>query len=187
MTALTGLQCHVCRTPFPAEALFVCDKCFGPLEVVYDYDAVRRDDDPRDDRGARRATSGATASCCRSTGEPRTGLTPATRRWSRPIGWPKQLGVRELYVKDDSSTTRRSPTRIASSRSRPRAPSSSASTVFGCASTGNLAQQRRRRTPRASGLHLLRLHPGRSRAGQGRSAPASTSRSWSPSAATTTT
>jgi threonine synthase len=42
MTALTGLQCHVCRAPFPAEALFVCDKCFGPLEAVYDYEVAAR-------------------------------------------------------------------------------------------------------------------------------------------------
>jgi threonine synthase len=36
-----GLRCRECARPYPAEALHVCDWCFGPLEVVYDYDAVR--------------------------------------------------------------------------------------------------------------------------------------------------
>jgi threonine synthase len=35
-----GLRCRECARPFPAEALHVCDWCFGPLEVVYDYDAI---------------------------------------------------------------------------------------------------------------------------------------------------
>jgi threonine synthase len=38
---VTGLRCRECARPYPAEALHVCDYCFGPLEVVYDYDAVR--------------------------------------------------------------------------------------------------------------------------------------------------
>jgi len=39
---VTGLRCRECARPYPAEALHVCDYCFGPLEVVYDYEAVRR-------------------------------------------------------------------------------------------------------------------------------------------------
>ncbi|MGH9283808.1 MAG: threonine synthase, partial [Acidimicrobiales bacterium] len=38
---VTGLSCRECGRPYPAEALHVCEFCFGPLEVVYDYDAVR--------------------------------------------------------------------------------------------------------------------------------------------------
>ena len=41
MNALVGLQCHLCKTPFPAEAIYVCDRCLGPLEPVYDYGAIR--------------------------------------------------------------------------------------------------------------------------------------------------
>ncbi len=40
MDYVTGLRCRECGRPYPAEALHVCDYCFGPLEVVYDYDAV---------------------------------------------------------------------------------------------------------------------------------------------------
>jgi threonine synthase len=36
-----GLRCRECAHPYPAEALHVCEWCFGPLEVVYDYDAIR--------------------------------------------------------------------------------------------------------------------------------------------------
>ena len=41
MTFMTGLQCHLCGAKYPAEALWVCDQCLGPLEVVYDYAGVR--------------------------------------------------------------------------------------------------------------------------------------------------
>src|SRR2546430_15283169 len=37
-----GLRCRECARPYPAEALHVCEWCFGPLEVVYDYDAIAR-------------------------------------------------------------------------------------------------------------------------------------------------
>src|SRR5687767_4523437 len=35
-----GLRCRECHHGFPAEALHVCEWCFGPLEVVYDYDGI---------------------------------------------------------------------------------------------------------------------------------------------------
>src|SRR5271170_172500 len=41
MTSVQGLACRECGRPYPAEALHVCDYCFGPLEVVYDYEALR--------------------------------------------------------------------------------------------------------------------------------------------------
>jgi threonine synthase len=36
-----GLRCRECGRPYPAEALHVCEWCFGPLEVVYNYEAIR--------------------------------------------------------------------------------------------------------------------------------------------------
>ena len=41
MDYVTGLRCRECARPYPAEALHVCDYCFGPLEVVYDHEALR--------------------------------------------------------------------------------------------------------------------------------------------------
>jgi threonine synthase len=35
-----GLRCRECARSYPAEALHVCEYCFGPLEVSYDYDAI---------------------------------------------------------------------------------------------------------------------------------------------------
>ena len=52
MTFMTGLQCHLCGAKYPAEALWVCGECLGPLEVVYDYAGARERDDPRGDRSA---------------------------------------------------------------------------------------------------------------------------------------
>jgi threonine synthase len=39
---LVGLRCRECGRDYPIEPLNVCDFCFGPLEVVYDYDAIAR-------------------------------------------------------------------------------------------------------------------------------------------------
>jgi threonine synthase len=37
-----GLRCKECGHSYEASARHVCeDVCFGPLEVVYDYDAIR--------------------------------------------------------------------------------------------------------------------------------------------------
>ena len=37
---VSGLRCRECGRPYPPEALHVCDFCFGPLEVTYDYGAI---------------------------------------------------------------------------------------------------------------------------------------------------
>ncbi|MEY4358815.1 MAG: hypothetical protein RLZZ631_301, partial [Cyanobacteriota bacterium] len=38
----TGLKCKECGQPYEAGARHVCeDVCFGPLEVVYDYEAIK--------------------------------------------------------------------------------------------------------------------------------------------------
>ena len=42
MPFVTGLSCRECARSYPAEALHVCEFCFGPLEVVYDYEAIAR-------------------------------------------------------------------------------------------------------------------------------------------------
>ena len=42
MPYVSGLVCKECGRRFPAEALHVCDYCFGPLEVSYDLDAIKK-------------------------------------------------------------------------------------------------------------------------------------------------
>src|SRR5207249_193000 len=40
-STVVGLRCRECAAPYPKAALHVCERCFGPLEIAYDYDAVR--------------------------------------------------------------------------------------------------------------------------------------------------
>ena len=40
MAFIEALTCRECARTYPAEALHVCDYCFGPLEVSYDYEAI---------------------------------------------------------------------------------------------------------------------------------------------------
>ena len=40
MSFVEGLRCRECGRNYPAEALHVCDFCFGPLEVTYDYEGI---------------------------------------------------------------------------------------------------------------------------------------------------
>ncbi len=40
MTFVDALRCRECAKTYPVAPLHVCDHCFGPLEVTYDYDAV---------------------------------------------------------------------------------------------------------------------------------------------------
>ena len=35
-----ALQCKECKTTYPLEARFVCEHCFGPLEVTYDFSTL---------------------------------------------------------------------------------------------------------------------------------------------------
>ena len=35
--AVEKLRCKECGTEYPLEALYVCERCFGPLEAVYDH------------------------------------------------------------------------------------------------------------------------------------------------------
>src|SRR4026207_975362 len=42
MNFVSGLTCHLCGATYPAQALWVCSECLGPLEVTYDYAAIKR-------------------------------------------------------------------------------------------------------------------------------------------------
>jgi len=39
--AAANLKCRECGTSYPLEALYVCERCFGPLEVAYDHSRLR--------------------------------------------------------------------------------------------------------------------------------------------------
>ena len=95
MSALLGLQCHLCQTPFPAEAVYVCDRCLGPLEPVYDYDAVRL---TRETIEARPKNLWRYRELLPITGEPRTGFNSGFTPLVRCDRLARRLGVDELYI-----------------------------------------------------------------------------------------
>lgn len=41
MSKIKGLKCKECGKTYPAAALHVCEFCFGPLEVSYNYDFIK--------------------------------------------------------------------------------------------------------------------------------------------------
>ena len=38
--APSTLGCKECEARYPLEASYVCERCFGPLEVVYDHSGL---------------------------------------------------------------------------------------------------------------------------------------------------
>jgi len=135
---LLGLQCHVCGTRYPAEALWVCQECMGPLEASYDYAAVRA-------QLTRRTIEQRPKNLWRYrellpiTGEPRTGFHSGFTPLVKADRLGKALGISELYIKDDSVNH---PTLSYKDRVVSVAATRAIElgfSVFGCASTGNLA------------------------------------------------
>ena len=138
MSALIGLQCHLCKAMFPAEASYVCGKCLGPLEPVYDYAAVAASL-TRETIERRPKNLWRYRELLPITGEPRTGLHSGFTPLVRCTRLAERLGIRELYVKDDSVNH---PTlsykdrvvSVAATRAKELGLE-----VLACASTGNLA------------------------------------------------
>jgi len=138
MSHLTGLRCSLCQTPFPAEALYVCDQCLGPLEATYDRDALRRAVS-RESIASRPPNLWRYREFLPVDGEPRTGTASGCTPLVRADRLAAELGMRELYVKDDSVNH---PTLSYKDRVVPVAATRACELgfrVFGCASTGNLA------------------------------------------------
>jgi threonine synthase len=136
VTAFIGLQCHVCKARFPAEALYVCDRCLGPLEPEYDYSAVTL---TREDIAQRPKNLWRYRELLPITGEPRTGFHSGFTPLVRCTRLAERLGVRELYVKDDSVNH---PTLSYKDRVVSVAATRAVELGFemlACASTGNLA------------------------------------------------
>jgi threonine synthase len=132
------LRCRECGRSYPAEAIYVCEYCFGPLEVMYDYDGLRRS-------MSRAAIASRPRNLWRSrellpvAGEPSDGLNSGFTPLVRADNLARELGVRELYLKDDSVNR---PTLSYKDRVVPVALSRAKELGFdivGCASTGNLA------------------------------------------------
>ena len=136
MSAFIGLQCHVCKAAFPALATYVCDKCLGPLEPVYDYGAITL---TREEIERRPKNIWRYRELLPITGEPRTGFHSGFTPLVRCSRLAERLGLSELYIKDDSVNH---PT--LSYKDRVVAVAATRAVELGldvlaCASTGNLA------------------------------------------------
>jgi threonine synthase len=136
-TAVKALRCKGCGETYPIAPIYVCENCFGPLEVEYDFSHLTAltlksqiEQGPRNlwryapllpARPFARALEGV-------------GYTPLQRAYN--LG--ERLGLRELYVKNDAVN----PTH--SFKDRVVAQAVAKAVEFGfdtiaCASTGNLA------------------------------------------------
>jgi len=136
MSALVGLQCHLCKATFPLEALYACDRCLGPLEAVYDYTAMHL---TRDTIERRPKNLWRYRELLPILGEPRTGFNSGFTPLVRCDRLAKRLGVSELYIKDDSVnhpslSYKDRVVSVAATRALELGFS-----VLACASTGNLA------------------------------------------------
>ena len=110
MSYAIHLKCRECSGTYPLEPRAACDECWAPLEVVYDYGKLWADL-RREDIRDRPANMWRYRELLPLDGEPlvgkQTGFTPLVTapRLAR------ELGVRELYVKNDAVTTPRCPSR----------------------------------------------------------------------------
>ena len=137
MKFVAGLTCHLCGATYPAEALWVCAGCLGPLEVSYDYAAIRK-------TISRSLIESRPRSLWRylellPVHEPLTGFNSGFTPLVRATRLATELGVAELYLKDDSVNH---PTFSYKDRVVSIAATRAVELgfqVFGCASTGNLA------------------------------------------------
>jgi threonine synthase len=134
---IRGLQCRECGELYALEARHVCDMCFGPLEVAYDYAAIAASVS-RESIAAGPPTLWRYRAMLPIEGDrivdSRAGFTPLVR--ADNLG--RVLGLRNLWVKNDTVNPTFSfkdrPVSIASTRARELG-----FEVLACASTGNLA------------------------------------------------
>lgn len=131
------MRCKECGRDFPQEPIYVCDFCFGPLEVNYDYDAIVKNisresiqDGPltiwRYDELLPASRDNAV-----NIG---AGMTPLLR--ADNLG--KELGLNNLWIKNDAANPTHSFKDRVVSVASTKAVEFDFDTIA-CASTGNLA------------------------------------------------
>ena len=138
MAYVVGLRCRECGKEYPQKGVHVCEVCFGPLEVQYDYarmkGKVTRESIERGPRSLWRYRD-----LLPINAEPRAGLYSGYTPLRRAHHLEKILNVRELYIKDDSANY---PTWSYKERVVSVAITKALELGYhtvGCASTGNLA------------------------------------------------
>src|SRR5215467_2636095 len=138
MSFVKALRCKECGADYAIEPRTVCDADFGPVEVAFDYGAMKGVvTRARIEAGPR--SLWRYRDLLPIEGEPRVGLRSGLTPLVRAERLGKELGVRELWLKDDSANypTFSYKDRVVSVAIT-RALEFGYDTV-GCASTGNLA------------------------------------------------
>ncbi|TLS77824.1 threonine synthase [Mariprofundus erugo] len=138
MNIVRALKCRECGQEYEIQPTHVCEFCFGPLEVVYDYEKLEGFF-TRELIESRPQTMWRYKELLPINGEPTVGVQNGFTPLVRAKNLEKALGVSELYIKNDSVCY---PT--LSFKDRVVSVALSKAVEFGfktvaCASTGNLA------------------------------------------------
>jgi threonine synthase len=134
--AAEALVCRECGARYPVAAAYACAECFGPLEVAYDFGPVDRAGIERGPASIWRYA--ALLPVPADAADRPLDLAPGWTRLHRADRLAAELGVRRLWIKDDSGN----PTHSFKDRVVAVALTAAHSlglTTVACASTGNLA------------------------------------------------
>ena len=130
-----ALSCRECGATQPLGPFYACEECFGPLEVAYDFGPVTRESIESGPQNIWRYQALLPVpSTVRGTPNLEPGCTPLVR--AHNLG--RELGMRALWVKDDSAN----PTHSFKDRVVGVALAAARElgfTTLACPSTGNLA------------------------------------------------
>ncbi len=135
--AVESLKCKECGEAYPLKAHFVCEQCFGPLEVTYDFSDL-------DAEETRRKIQAGSHGIWRYSdflpfdGRPGDPLEPGLTPLIRADRLADRLGLGELWIKNDAAN----PTHSFKDRVVAVAVAKAKELGFetvACASTGNLA------------------------------------------------
>jgi threonine synthase len=129
-----SLQCRECKKEYESTFKYICDECFGPLDVKYDFSPVSKNTFEGREHTYWRYFEMLPIQQKSNIVSINAGMTPLVR--AEKLG--KALGLGNLYIKNDSVN----PT--FSFKDRPAGVAVSKAKEFGlsavgCASTGNLA------------------------------------------------
>ena len=138
MGFVKALKCRECGREYPVAPIYVCEFCFGPLEVDYDYEGIKKVL-TKEKILSRPKNLWRYKELMPIDGEPTVGLHSGYTPLVRAKRLAEHLGMKELYIKDDTVTH---PT--LSFKDRVVSVALSKAIEFGfdtvaCASTGNLA------------------------------------------------
>jgi threonine synthase len=137
MPFVDSLRCRECSRTYPVEALHVCEFCFGPLEVAYDYERIAASVS-RERIAAGPTTIWRYADLLPASAENPVNLGAGFTPLVRADRLAAELGLGELWIKNDTLNPTGSfkdrVVSVALTKARELG-----FKVAACASTGNLA------------------------------------------------